>query len=216
MTRILLVDDHPLIRQGIRQILASAFHDVCIEEAGTADTGISAVRNAPWDVLLLDIALPDLSGLEVLKTIRAERPLLPVLMLSMYAPDQFARRALKAGASGYLSKDSTPDVLVTGVQALLAGRRYLATPNMEHFMSDQRSATGRALHESLSDREYQVVRMMASGFTVSQVATRLSLSVKTVSTYRTRILQKMEMSTTAELMRYGIEHQLQERSLLSQ
>jgi DNA-binding NarL/FixJ family response regulator len=208
MTRILLVDDHPIVRQGIKQVLTGAFEPALVGEAANAEEGLSEVRSTQWDVMVLDLTLPGLSGLDLLKDLRRERPALPVLVLSMHPADQFARRALNAGASGYLTKDSPPTELVKAVSELMAGRRYMNAAVVEELVSGEQTAPTSRPHEMLSDREYQVLRMIASGLTVSQVATRLSLSVKTISTYRSRVLDKMNMKTTAELMHYGIQHGL--------
>jgi DNA-binding NarL/FixJ family response regulator len=208
MTRILLVDDHPIVRQGIKQVLSGAFHPALVGEAANAEEGLSEVRHTAWDVLVLDLTLPGVSGLDLLKDLRRERPSLPVLVLSMHPPDQFARRAMNAGAAGYLTKDSAPTELVKAVSEVIAGRRYLNPMVIEELVTHAQPDSGRRPHEALSDREYQVLRMIASGLTVSQVATRLSLSVKTISTYRARVLEKMNMRTTAELMHYGIQQGL--------
>jgi len=208
MTRILLVDDHPIVRQGIKQVLAGAFQPALVGEAANAEEGLSEVRNTAWDVLVLDLTLPGVSGLDLLKDLRRERPSLPVLVLSMHPPDQFARRAMNAGAAGYLTKDSAPTELVKAVGEVIAGRRYLNPLVIEELVTRAQPDSERRPHEALSDREYQVLRMIASGLTVSQVATRLSLSVKTISTYRARVLEKMNMRTTAELMHYGIQQGL--------
>jgi DNA-binding NarL/FixJ family response regulator len=208
MTRILLVDDHPIVRQGIKQVLTGAFEPALVGEAANAEEGLSEIRSTEWDVMVLDLTLPGLSGLDLLKDLRRERPELPVLVLSMHPADQFARRALNAGASGYLTKDSAPTELVKAVSELMAGRRYMNAAVVGELVTGEQLASSRRPHEVLSDREYQVLRMIASGLTVSQVATRLSLSVKTISTYRARVLDKMKMKTTAELMHYGIQHGL--------
>ncbi|HTL00951.1 MAG TPA: response regulator transcription factor [Vicinamibacterales bacterium] len=208
MTRILLVDDHPVVRQGIKQVLADAFHPALMGEASNAEEGMAEIKSTEWDVLVLDLSLPGTSGLDLLKDLRRERPTLPVLVLSMYSPDQFARRAMNAGASGYLTKDSDPNELIKAVGEVIAGRRYLNPAVIGEMVSPLQQESGQRPHEALSDREYQVLRMIASGLTVSQVATRLTLSVKTVSTYRARVLEKMNMKTTAELMHYGIQHGL--------
>jgi two-component system, NarL family, invasion response regulator UvrY len=208
MTRILLVDDHPVVRQGIKQVLAGAFHPALVGEAANAEEGLTEVRSTDWDVMVLDLTLPGLSGLDLLKDLRRERPTLPVLVLSMHPADQFARRAMNAGASGYLTKDSAPTELVKAVGEVMAGRRYLNSAVIDELVTNQTSEPRHRPHELLSDREYQVLRMISSGLTVSQVAARLSLSVKTVSTYRARVLEKMNMKTTAELMHYGIQNGL--------
>jgi DNA-binding NarL/FixJ family response regulator len=208
MTRILLVDDHPVVRQGIKQVLSDAFHPALMGEASNAEEGMAEIKSTEWDVLVLDLSLPGTSGLDLLKDLRRERPTLPVLVLSMYSPDQFARRAMNAGASGYLTKDSNPNELIKAVGEVIAGRRYLNPAVIGEMVSPLQQESGQRPHEALSDREYQVLRMIASGLTVSQVAARLTLSVKTVSTYRARVLEKMNMKTTAELMHYGIQHGL--------
>jgi two-component system invasion response regulator UvrY len=208
MTRILLVDDHPVVRQGIKQVLAGAFQPAEVGEASNAEEGMTEIKSTNWDVLVLDLSLPGASGLDLLKDLRRERPTLPVLVLTMHSPDQFARRAMNAGASGYLTKDSNPVELVKAVGDVMAGRRYLNPAIGEELTGTLQPESKQRPHDTLSDREYQVLRMIASGLTVSQVAARLSLSVKTVSTYRARVLEKMGMKTTAELMHYGIQHGL--------
>ncbi len=207
MTRILLVDDHPVVRQGIKQVLSGAFHPAHVGEAATAEEGLTEARSTEWDILVLDLTLPGASGLELLKDLRRERPTLPVLVLSMHSANQFARRAIHAGASGYLCKDTAPTELVKAVGEVMAGRRYLDSALL-HESPESEGSHRQSPHELLSDREYQVLRMIASGLTVTQVAARLSLSVKTISTYRMRVLEKMKMRTTAELMHYGIQHGL--------
>jgi two-component system invasion response regulator UvrY len=207
MTRILLVDDHPVVRQGIKQVLSGAFHPALVGEAASAEEGLSEARSTEWDVMVLDLSLPGASGMDLLKDLRRERPTLPVLILSMHPPEQFARRAMNAGASGYLTKDSAPTELVKAVGEVIAGGRYLNPAVIEELLMQQPELSQRP-HEVLSDREYQVLRMIASGLTVSQISARLTLSVKTISTYRARVLEKMGMKTTAELMHYGIQHGL--------
>lgn len=208
MTRILLVDDHPIVRHGIKQVLSGAFHPALVGEAATAEEGISEVRSTDWDIMVLDLSLPGGSGMDLLRDLRKERPELPVLVLSMHPPDQFARRAMNAGALGYLTKDSAPTELVKAVGEVISGARYLNPAVMEELLQHQQPEPSQRPHEVLSDREYQVLRMIASGLTVSQISTRLTLSVKTISTYRARVLEKMRMKTTAELMHYGIQHGL--------
>lgn len=211
MTRILLVDDHPLVRQGIKQVLIGAFHPALVSEVSNAEEGANELRNNSWDVIVLDLSLPGMSGLDWLKEVRRERPKVPVLILSMYQPAQFARRAMNAGAAGYLTKDSDPAELVKAVGEIIAGRRYLNPGVIDEMVADletHRPDRGPRPHESLSDREYQVMRMIASGLTVSQIAQGLSLSVKTISTFRARVLKKMEMKTTAELMHYAVRQGL--------
>src|SRR5687768_12411092 len=168
MTRILLVDDHPVVRQGIKQVLAGAFHPALVGEAANAEEGLSEVRTTEWDVMVLDITLPGASGMDLLKDLRRERPTLPVLVLSMHPPDQFARRAMNAGASGYLTKDSAPTELVKAVGEVMAGRRYLNPAVLESLVTHQQTDQRHRPHEALSDREYQVLRMIASGLTRSE------------------------------------------------
>lgn len=208
-TRILLVDDHPVVRQGIRQILTEAFDQVDIGEAGDAPQALHEVRTRPWSVVILDLSLPGTSGLDVLRDLRREQPALPILILSMHTAAQFAWRAMAAGAAGYLTKDSGPRELVRAVHLLLEGKTYTDYTDAHPESGAPRSSeAARRLHDALSDREYQVLRMMALGKTVSQIALETSLSVKTVSTYRARVLEKMGMRTTAELMRYAILNHL--------
>jgi DNA-binding NarL/FixJ family response regulator len=205
--RVLLVDDHPVVRQGIKQILADAFHDIEVGEAQDGAAALNEVRTSAWNVVVLDLSMPGQSGLDVLREIRRERPAVPVLILSMHPADQFARRAISAGASGYLTKHSGPSELVRAVHTLVEGRPYIGAP-LERPGAADAPAEPRRPHEGLSDREYQVLRMIALGKTVSQIASEISLSVKTVSTYRARVLEKMGMRTTAELMRYAILNNL--------
>jgi two-component system invasion response regulator UvrY len=202
------VDDHPIVRHGIKQVLAGAFYPALVGEASNAEQGLNELKATHWDVMVLDLSLPGVSGLDLLKDLRRERPTLPVLVLSMHPADQFARRAMNAGASGYLTKDSSTSELVKAIGEVIAGRRYLTGDVLEELASDAETDRGPRPHEALSDREYQIMRMLASGSTVSQIASRLSLSVKTISTYRARILHKMDLTTTAEIMHYGIQHGL--------
>jgi DNA-binding NarL/FixJ family response regulator len=205
--RILLVDDHPVVRYGIRQILVDGLKSVSVGEASDAPGALASIRTDDWDVVVLDVTLPGVSGLDVLKDIRRDYPNLPVLVLSMHPAAQFARRALAAGASGYLTKDSAPTELVNAIEEIRRGRRYLGARRSEWAPASGRGDAG-VPHDTLSDREYQVLRMLGSGKTVSEIASALGLSVKTVSTYRIRLLQKLQMRSNAELMRYAIENRL--------
>lgn len=206
--RILLVDDHPVVRQGIKQILTDAFRVVEIGEAEHAEEALNELRASRWDIVVLDITMPGVNGLELLRDMRRDRPELPVLILSMHPAEQFARRAMLAGASAYLTKHSGPAELVRAIDTLINGGVYV-NPHADPIgASDAMAHQGPRLHEGLSDREYQVLRMIALGKTVSQIAAEISLSVKTVSTYRARVLEKMNMHTTAELMRYAIVNHL--------
>ena len=207
-TRILLVDDHPVVRQGIKQILTDAFHLVEVGEAENAGAALTEIRTSDWDVVVLDLTIPGVNGLELLRDIRRERPALPILVLSMHTAEQFARRTMSAGASGYLTKSSGPAELVRAIDTLVSGGLYVSPHSDAAGLPDTGTDRGTRLHEGLSDREYQVLRMIALGKTVSQIAAEISLSVKTVSTYRARVLEKMNMRTTAELMRYAILNRL--------
>jgi len=205
VTRVLLVDDHPVVRRGIRQILSDGLKAVSVGEAGDVRSALASIRSDVWDVVVLDVTLPGESGLDLLKVIRREKPALPVLVLSMHPASQFARRVLAAGAAGYLTKDSAATELVTAIEQIHRGHRYLGDQAGD---APDVPGVGAAPHETLSDREYQVLRMIGSGKTVSEIAVACSLSVKTVSTYRSRLLEKLHMHTNAELMRYAIENSL--------
>lgn len=208
--RIMLVDDHPIVRRGVRDILAEAFPQAHIQEVGSGGEAIGLAQCQPWDIVILDLTLPDGSGLDVLKRIRESQSRLPVLVLSMHAADQFARRAIAAGASGYLTKDTADLELVTAASRLLRGGKYFGPEVLERVAMGIHPDRDARPHERLSDREYQVLRMIGAGRTVSEIATTLSLSVKTVSTYRARVLDKMDMRTNAELTHYVVEHKLAE------
>lgn len=204
MPRILVVDDHPVVREGIGRVLASALPGVVVGGAQAATDTLESMRVAPWDLVILDLALAGTDGTIVLRQLRHTYPAVPVLIVSMHSPEQFARRTVQAGAAGYVSKDSPPQELVRAVRCALAGEQYL--PRGIADVAHERSKE--LPHEELSDREYQVLRMIGQGRTVSEIAAELSLSVKTISTYRSRILDKMDMRTSAELMRYVIAHGL--------
>lgn len=207
MLKILLTDDHAVVRQGLKQILSAELKGVRFGEAGNASEAIECLSRENWDVVVLDITMPGRGGLEVLKEIKSTRPGLPVLVLSMHPEDQFAVRILKAGASGYMTKESAPVELVKAVRKVLAGGRYVS-PSLAETMAAFLTVDARPPHERLSDREFLVLRLIASGKQVGVIARELSLSVKTVSTYRARILEKMGMSNNAELTHYAIQNQL--------
>lgn len=209
--RILIADDHAIVREGLKQILADT-KDIVV--AGHAENGHDAVRlarNGDCDVLLLDISMPDRNGIDVLKQIKKESPKLAVLMLSMHREDQYAIRSLKAGAAGYLNKQSAPAELVDAIRQVAAGRKYIS-PALAQELANQVGDEHREvpLHETLSDREYQTLVMIASGKAVSEIAAELSLSVKTISMYRSRLLQKMKLRHNAELTHYAIKNNLVE------
>ena len=203
--RILIADDHAVFRRGLAETLGEAFSRVTFGEAKTAQETLEHVRRQDWDVVILDISMPGKSGLDILDDLHRLRPKLPVLLLSMHPEGQYARRALKSGAAGYLTKESVPEELKEAVRRVQAGGRYVSASLAENLAFDLRRAADTPVHELLSDREFQVLRMIASGRTVKQIADDIALSVKTVSTYRARILLKTGMKTTAELIRYALQ-----------
>lgn len=205
MIRVLIADDHAVVRRGLRQILEAEPDLVAAAEAGTAREVLRALRRHEVDVLVLDVAMPDGGGLEVLRQLRSLRPELPVLMLSVHGERQYALRVLQAGAAGYLTKDSAPDQLVTALRRVARGERYI-TPAVAALLVERLKREGVPPAEALSDREFQVMCLLASGDTVTDIAQDLSLSVKTVSTYRTRILEKLQLESTADIIRYALQH----------
>ena len=205
--RILVCDDHPIVRKGLRDILEQEGTPATIAEATNADEALSLARKQPWDAVVLDITMPGRSGLELLKQLREERPDLPVLVLSVHPADQYAVRVLRAGASGYLTKESAPEELLTAVRRIIGGGRYINPSVGETLVADLGRPAGEA-HHGLSDREFEIMRLLASGKRASEIAAELNLSVKTVSTYRARILQKLNLRTTAQIMRYATQHGL--------
>jgi DNA-binding NarL/FixJ family response regulator len=206
--KILITDDHAVVRQGLKQILLEEFTRAEFGEATNAQEAIERVWKENWDVVVLDITMPGRSGLEVLKEIKKSRPKLPVLVLSMHPEDQFAVRILKIGASGYMTKESAPNELVGAVRKVMAGGRYVSPSLAEKMASYLAVDVHTPPHERLSDREFLVLRLIASGKTPTVIAKELALSVKTISTYRMRILEKMNMSNNAELTHYAIQNQL--------
>ena len=208
--KVLIADDHAIVREGLKQILADTGDIVVAGDTETGGEAIKLARKRKCDVLLLDISMPDRNGIEILKQARKEFPKLAILMLSMHREDQYAIRSLKAGASGYLNKQSAPDELVNAIRQVAAGRKYVS-PALAQELANQVSEDHEAMpHESLSDREYQTLIMIASGKTVSEIAAALTLSVKTVSMYRSRLLQKMKLRHNAELTHYAIKNHLVE------
>ena len=207
-TRVFIVDDHAIVRKGLKQILADT-PDLMV--AGDADAGHEAIKLARqdgYDVLLLDISMPDRNGIEILKQIRKEAPHIIVLMLSMHREDQYAIRSLKAGASGYLNKQSAPEELVSAIRGVVVGRKYISD-DLAQALANQISGNHHlSPHEILSDREYQTLTMIASGKCVTDIGKELNLSVKTISMYRARLLQKMKLKNNAELMHYAIKNKL--------
>jgi DNA-binding NarL/FixJ family response regulator len=207
---VLVADDHAIVRRGIRQILAETSDILVGGEAGTAEEVRRLVREQRWDVVVLDISLPGGSGMDLLGEIRRERPELRVLILTVYSEDQYAVRAIRAGAAGFLTKESAPDKLIEAVRKVASGGRYISTELAETLASVLAGDVRGAPHERLSDREFEILKLLASGKTVTEVAQDLSLSVKTVSTHRTRLLKKMEMRTNAELTHYAVRNHLVE------
>ncbi len=208
MMRVLIADDHAIFRLGLKDLLSEEFERVTFAEARNADEALEQIRKQDWEIVILDISMPGRSGLDILDEIKRVRPKLPILLLSMHPEEQFARRALKSGAAGYLTKESVPDELRKAVRKALAGGRYVSNALAEKLAWDLDSRIEVPIHDLLSDREFQVLRMVASGKTVKDIADELALSVKTVSTYRTRILEKTRMKNNAELIRYAVQSRL--------
>lgn len=207
---ILLADDHKILRQGLKKILDESFTNSHYGEAANSDDVMKNLDEHKWDIAILDLNMPGKSGLEILKDIKALRPEIPVLVLSMYPEEQFALRVLKSGASGYLTKDSAPEELVLAVNKILDGRKYITQSLAELLASDVKIHNVEFPHQLLSDREYEVFLMIAAGKTVSQIANELSLSSKTVSTHRAHILQKTKLKNNADISLYAIRHKLVE------
>jgi two-component system invasion response regulator UvrY len=208
MIRLLIADDHAVVRKGLKQIVAETSDMVVSGEASNGQEVFELSLNDDWDVVLLDIGMPGRGGIDVLKQLKSEKPNLPVLVLSVYPEEQYAVRALKAGASGYLTKESAPEDLIAAIRKVVQGGKYVSDSLAERLAFDLGTDAERPIHERLSDREYQVVLMIAAGKTVKEIAAELSLSVKTISTNRTRALDKMGMKNNAEIARYIAKHGL--------
>ncbi|MCL4395930.1 MAG: response regulator transcription factor [Chloroflexi bacterium] len=208
MVNILIADDHELIREGLKKILKKEPDLEVLAEARNAQEVYAQVKSQPPDIVLLDISMPGISGLDVLTQLRQEHPKLPVLILSMHPEDRFAVRALKAGAAGYITKDSAVSELVQAIRKVVAGGKYVSLGLAEKLAVDLEKGSAGLAHEALSDREFQVMRMIAAGKRISEIAAELSLSTSAVNTYRTRILEKMKMERNVELTRYAIENHL--------
>lgn len=205
---IIIVDDHAVVREGLKRIL-STFDDIAIcGEAANAPDALVELRRRSFDLLLLDVSLPGRTGLELLKMIKAELPTLPVLILSAYTEDQYAVRALRDGADGYLNKESAPDLLVTAIRKVASGGKYVSPAMAERLALEISVPSDKPVHEALSEREFVVLRLIASGKSLNQIAEALSISPKTVSTYRARIIEKTGLRTNAELIRYALEQRL--------
>jgi len=206
--RILIVDDHAIVRTGLKQVLAEKFSGAIFGEGQNARDALEQAGKAKWDVILLDISMPGQSGLDVLKQIKDVQPEARVLILTMHPEDQYAVRVLKTGASGYLTKETASEEVVHAVTKVLAGGKYVSTALAESLATNLGSPAKKAAHEGLSDREYQVLRLIASGRSVKEISFDLALSIKTVSTYRTRVLKKLNFKTNAEVIRYAMREKL--------
>jgi two-component system, NarL family, invasion response regulator UvrY len=209
--RALCVDDHAIFRQGVKLILTQYDRQMKIGEAATAGDALLLAREARWDVVILDLSLPDRSGLQFLAELKAEQPAIPVIVLSMHADDEYAIRALRTGASAYVTKESAPDELITAIQKVVRGDHYI-TPALAQrvafAIASPESGTKPHHYHSLSEREMETLQLIAAGKSLKEIAALLSLSVKSVGTYRARVLQKMEMTSNADLIRYVVEHNL--------
>jgi two-component system invasion response regulator UvrY len=210
MIRILIADDHTIVREGLKQILAETPDMVVADEARNGQEVLTKVENNQYDVVLLDISMPGRSGIDILKQLKGEHPKLPILILSMYSEEQYAMRALRAGASGYMTKESAPDELIVAIRKVSQGRKYVSPSLAEKLAISLEVGEEKPPHELLSDREYQVMCMIASGKTIKEIADELSLSVKTISTYRSRILEKLGLKTNAAITHYAVQNKLVE------
>jgi DNA-binding NarL/FixJ family response regulator len=210
MIKVIIVDDHMIVREGLKQIIAETSDIEVVDEASNGYEALGKVVTIECDVLLLDISMPGKSGLDVLKEIKNEAPKLSILILTMHPEEQYALRVLKAGASGYLTKESAPDELIDAIRKVSNGGKYISSSLAEKLAFNLEVDTGRPPHETLSDREFEVMCLISSGKTVTEIADEIALSVKTISTYRARILEKMRMKTNAELTYYSIKNQLVE------
>lgn len=208
MIKILIADDHAIVREGLKQIIRETSDMVVADEASTAQEVLEKVWKNDYDVVLLDISMPGRSGLDILKQLKSQRPELPILVLTIHPEEQYAVRVLRAGASGYLTKESAPDELIKAIRKVSMGRKYVSSTLAEKLATEVDIVSEKPLHQALSDREYEVMCMIASGKTVKEIAEELCLSIKTISTYRSRILEKMKMKSNAELIHYAIQNRL--------
>jgi len=207
MIRVITVDDHPVVRRGLKQIIAAEQDMQVVGEAENAREAIRVIRQTACDVVVLDITLPDASGLDVLSRLKSERPTLPVLIMSIHDEEPYALRVLKAGASGYLMKDSLPEELIKAIRKITSGGKYIS-PSIAERLASEFASPEKSPHEKLSDREFQIMCLIASGKSLKEIGETLFISGKTVSSYRARILEKMNMSTNSDLTRYALEHRL--------
>ena len=208
MIKVLIADDHAIVRKGLRQVVKEQAAYMEVDEAEDGQEVLEKIHAGHWDVLVLDISMPKRNGLDILQEIRHSKPNLPVLILSVHPEEQYAVRVLKAGASGYMSKDCAPDELVRAIEKVVAGGKYVSATLAEKLAFDLSGQNGKLPHEMLSDREYSVLLMIGVGKAVGEIASELALSVKTVSTYRARILEKLNLKSNAELIRYVIDNNL--------
>ena len=210
LVKILVIDDHEIVRRGVKQILEEVFPHVEVGEADTGQKGIAAVRQEPWDLAIVDISLPDQSGLELLCELHSTAPQLPLMVLSLHPEEQYAVRAFRAGAMAYLTKQTAPEELARAVKQVLTGRMYVTASLGERMAGSLSKNSTSPVHHTLSEREFEVLVLLAQGQSVKHIAQSLALSIKTVSTYRARLLDKLQLSTTAELIRYALDHHLVE------
>jgi two-component system, NarL family, invasion response regulator UvrY len=210
MIKIFIADDHAIVRKGLKQIISETPDMIVSEEADNGLEALDKISENNYDVILLDISMPGKNGLEILRLVKRKKPQLPVLMLSVHPEEQYAVRSLRAGASGYLTKESAPDELIAAIRKISKGGKFVNASLAEKLISELEIYVERPSHETLSDREYQVMCMSAMGKTLKEIAQELSLSIQTVSTYRTRILEKMNMNSIAEVIRYAVKHGLVE------
>jgi len=208
MTKALIADDHPIVRQGLKQLLSEEPDMEMVGEAADSNEVLELAGQQDWDIVILDITMPGRGGLDVLKELRQNYPGLPVLILSIHPEDQYAVRALKAGAAGYLTKESAPEELIRAMRTVLKGKKYISASLAEKLADYLEREDQKNIHEILSDREYQVMVMITRGKSIKEIAEDLSLSIKTISTYRARIFEKMKMKSNAELIRYAINKNL--------
>jgi two-component system, NarL family, invasion response regulator UvrY len=210
LVKILVIDDHEVVRRGVKQILEENFLYVEVGEADTSQKGIAAVQQEPWDLAIVDISLPDQSGLELLCELHSTAPRLPLMVLSLHPEEQYAVRAFRAGAMAYLTKQTAPEELARAVKQVLTGRRYVTASLGERMAGSLSKNPSGPVHHTLSERELEVLILLAQGQSVKKIAQSLTLSIKTVSTYRARLLDKLQLTTTAELIRYALDHHLVE------
>lgn len=208
MIRVLVVDDHPIVREGLKQILSDTEDILVVDEADSGQDVLNSIARNNYDVVLLDISMPGRDGLEVLRELKQQKPRLPVLILSMYPEEHYAVRVLRSGASGYLTKSSAPDELISAIRKVASGRKYISSTLAERLTYELDRDADKPVHEALSDREYQVMHMISTGKSVKEIAEELGLSVKTVSTYRSRIMEKMNMKNNAEIVLYAVQNKL--------